>query len=84
MFARGIEQRGQELGGAADLLFDLQPFEREDDRGAVRADAAGERLDLRRRIGRAVDHDMAERLGQRDEVPFRVDHHLLHHLGAFF
>lgn len=47
-------------------------------------DAAGQRLDLRRGIGRAVDHHMAKRFGQSDEIPLRVDHHLLHQPGAFF
>ena len=84
MLARRIEQRGEELRGAADLLLDLEPVEIEHHAGAVFADAAGKRLDLTRRIGRPVDHHMAELVRQRGEIAFRVDHHLLHHARALF
>ena len=60
MLARGIEQRGEELRGAADLLLDLEPVEIEHHAGAVFADAPRQRLDFARRIGGAVDHHMTE------------------------
>ncbi len=60
MLARGIEQRGQELRRTADLLLDLKPVEIEHHAGAMFTDTACQRLDLARRIGRPVDHHMAE------------------------
>ena len=47
------------------------------------ANARGEAHDLGIRIGRAVDHHMAERFRQGDEIPFRIDHDLLDEGGAF-
>ena len=60
MFARGIEQRGEEGGGAAHLGLHLQPFEAEHDRGAMLADARGEPRDLALGMSAASIDDMAE------------------------
>ena len=84
MFARGIEQSGQEQGGAADLLFDLQLVQRQHHGGAMLADARGQRLDLARSVGAAIDHDVAEFVRQAGEIAFGVDHHLLHQTSALF
>jgi hypothetical protein len=82
LVARGIEQRVEEHRRAPHLRFQFQPVERQDHRGAMLADARGQLGDLGLIVGRSIDHDMPKRLGQRDEIAFRVDHHLLHQRGA--
>src|SRR3546814_21091249 len=46
--------------------------------------ARAHRRDLALIIIAAVDHDMAVRIGARDEIALGLDHDLLHQPGAFF
>ena len=48
------------------------------------ANARRDRGDLASRIGSRVDHHVAERVRQRDEIALGIDHHLLHRTGASF
>ena len=84
MIARGIEQSGEEGRGAAHLRFELEPFEAERDRGAMLADARGDAADFGDAIVGGLDHEMAERLGQGDEIALGIDDHLLDEPGAAF
>jgi hypothetical protein len=83
LLARRIEQGRKEERGAAHLGFQLQAVQRKDDRGAMLADARGKLGDFGAAIGRSLYDDMAERLGQGNEVAFRIDDDLLHERGAF-
>ena len=84
MFARGIEQSSEKLCSAADLLFHFQAIEIEHNAGTMFTDTAGKRFDFGRRIGRAVDDNMAELVRERGKVAFGIDDNLLHHAGALF
>ena len=77
MVAFGIEHAAEEGGGGAHLLLDIEAFEIEHDRNAMLADAPGNAGQLGFGALR-VDHDMAEFVGERDEIAFRVDDALLH------
>ena len=46
------------------------------------ADSCTQPRDLRSAIGRAIDDHMTEGLGERHEVPLRIDHDLLDKRGA--
>lgn len=82
LVARCVEHGGEELRRAAHLRFQVEPVERQNDRGAVAANPRGQLGQFGAAISRAVDHDMPERRSQRDEVAFRIDHHLLDERGA--
>ena len=84
MFAGGIEQPHQERRGAAHLHLGIQPFQAEHGRDAMFADPRGDPPDLRLAILRTVDHGMAVAIGQRHEIAFGIDHHLLHPGGSTF
>jgi len=77
VLARRIEQRGKEQRGAADLLLDLELLERQHDRSPVLPHSARQGLGLCRRMRRAVDDDVIERVGKAAEVALGIDHHLL-------
>ena len=74
--ALGIEHAAEKGRGAAHLLLEVEALEIEHHRDAVLADAAGNAGQLGFGAG-AVDHQMAELVGERDEVALRVDDALL-------
>ncbi len=76
MVAVGIEQRVEEDRGGPHLQFGIEALERQHGRDAMLAHAKRDGLEFRH-AAVAVDHHMAEALGQADEVPLRIDHDLL-------
>ena len=83
MLALGIEHAVQERGGGLHLLVRIEPFEVDHHRNPVLADAARDTHELG--LGaRGVHHDMAELVGQRNEVALRIDDALLHPRRALF
>ena len=78
MVAGDIEQPAEEGGGAPHLVLGVEPFEIE--HGGDAMDARALAGDLQAALGMVlgIDHEMAETLGQRDEVAFGVDDGLLH------
>ena len=77
--AIGIEQRIEEDRSCAHLLVDFEPLQRQHAGDPVLADAGGD-ADQLRLAALAIDDDMAELVRKRDEIPFGIDHHLLHPL----
>ena len=60
------------------LRLDVERLQTENDRRTMFADARAHRRDLALVIVAAVDHDMAVRIGERDEIALGIDHDLLH------
>ena len=76
--AGDLEQPAEEGGGAPHLVLGVEPFEIE--HGGDAMDARALAGDLQAALGMllGIDHQMAETVGQRDEVAFGVDDGLLH------
>ncbi len=84
-WSRGASNRAdEEGGGAAHLAFGFEPFEAEDDRGAMLADAGGGAGDLLFVMLRRFDREVAVGAGEGDEIAFGIDDDLLHLPGALF
>ena len=82
MLARRFEQPSQKRGGATHLPFRLQPLEAQHHRSAMLANPRRKPHDvLLVELGR-LQRDMAEALGQGNEIPLGIDHDLLDLAGA--
>ena len=78
MLARCIEQGAEEGRRRAHLALALEPLEREHHRDALLAHAQRQPAQLGLAVRAAVDDDMPEAIGQRDEIALGIDDHLLH------
>ena len=79
-----LEHAVQEDGRLAHLPLGIQPLQVQHHGDAVLAHPLGGGLEAALGLRGGVDHQMAELLGEADEIAFRVDHRLLHPGGGLF
>ncbi|MEY9392976.1 hypothetical protein ABIF93_011297 [Bradyrhizobium japonicum] len=84
MIAIDVEQAAKERRGTPHLVLGVQPFEIEHGGDAMQPRALARDLKAALGVILGLDHQMAELLGQRDEVAFGVDDGLLHPGRALF
>lgn len=84
MIASNLEKPAEEGSGAPHLILCVEPLEIEHRGDAMdaRSLAGGLQASLGMVLG--IDHEVAETVGQRHEVPFGVDDGLLHPRGRLF
>lgn len=84
MIAVDVEQAAEERRGTPHLVLGVQPFEIEHGGDAMQPRLLARDLKAALGVILGLDHQMAELLGQRDEVAFGVDDGLLHPGRALF